>query len=157
MSLFPSLAGRTLLAARRGGFVLAPLAALLTVGGCSELTGGDGPSQIIEISVSNSTEHIFLTARRGSSSGGIPVEIGVDLPLEVRLFGDNGVKIESPHSVSARVTNPAFASWEPRGDKSFALTGLAEGSTSVRIDVSRGDSVVFTSSQIIVQVTEPNF
>ena len=102
----------------------------------------DGSSFII--AGSGGTAHFHMAIAQGETQH-----------VTFRFGNRNGVPITDPEAYSVkvlRIGNPALFAWRSESARSGFFTGVANGYTTFRLEVSRGDSVVYYSPRIGVDI-----
>lgn len=72
-----------------------------------------------------------------------------------RFANQNGVPVTNPEDYSVKIiniANPAVFAWSSESARSGFFTGVANGFTTFRVDVLRGETVVYHSPRINVDV-----
>lgn len=139
----------------RRTLAVAALAALAATAGCEDLGVGVG-GEVTGLTVQEAGGPALVTVTGGSVSGGIALPRNSTRALVVTLRGEGGTVVNPTlaETVRVTVTNPGVASWQDAGSGTGTLqAGPAAGSTTLRVDLIRGGSAVYTSPAISVTVT----
>jgi hypothetical protein len=128
------------------------VAGMLALGGCSDILGGGESVAVEEVWMvdddGNTARVEHLLIRQGSTQH-----------VTFRFANRNGVPVTNPEAYSVNIisiANPALFSWRSESARAGFITGVADGYTTFRLDVLRGDSVVYHSARIGVDVYTPS-
>jgi hypothetical protein len=132
---------------------LAALAApLLLLGACADLLSGPGRA-VTGLTIEDAAGAVLVTVQGESVSGVLTVARGGERPLVVTLRGPGGPLVPTlAETVRVTVTNPGVASWEDLGSGTGVLRGASAGATTLRVDLLRAGSAVYTSPAVRVEV-----
>lgn len=141
---------------RRATVLCAIAAVALAVAGCSDIFGGGEPVPVEEVvMVDDDGSSFVLAGSSGVARFHMAIEQGVTQHVTFRFNNRNGVPATDPEAYSVSIygiNNPALFSWRAEGARSGFFTAVASGFTTFRLQVSRGDSVVYTSARIGVDI-----
>lgn len=132
--------------------VLVLLAGMLAFSGCSDVLGGGESVVLEEVIVENDEGHGFAIAGTGGTAHfHMALQKGEVQHVTFKFGNRNGVPITdvAPYSVRIySIANPAVLAWRSESARSGFFTGVENGYTTFRLEVSRRDSVVYTSARI---------
>ena len=130
-------------------------AALLALGaaaGCDDLIVGGG-STVDGLAIETPGGATLVSVSGSQVDGAVQVPVAGQRSLVVVLRGPGGVVTPSlTETVRVTVTNPGVAAWEDGGGGAGVLRGVSAGATSMRVDLLRNASAIYTSPSIPVQV-----
>lgn len=130
----------------------AALLSVATLVGCEDLVVGGG-DEVTGLTVQGAAGTL-VTVDGSQVDGSLTLPVGASRSLSVTLRGPGGVVTPSiSETVRVRVTNPGVASWEGGASGAGTLRGETVGTTSMRVDLLRAGSAVYTSPSIAVVVT----
>lgn len=131
-------------------------AALLALGaaaGCEDLVVGGG-GEVSGLSIETIEGGSVVSVSGSQVNGSVEVPVGGQRSLQVVLRGPGGALTPSlTETVRVTVTNPGVAAWNDGGGGAGVLVaGNAAGQTTLRVDLLRNGSAVYTSPSIAVVV-----
>lgn len=131
----------------------------LALAGCSDILGGGESVPIEEVHLVDDDGSSFILARLGGAAQlHMAIAQGYTQHVRFRFTNQNGVPVPDPEAYSVNVisiANPAVFAWQPEAARSGFFKGVANGYTTFRVDVLRGDSVVYHSARLAWTSTRP--
>jgi hypothetical protein len=121
---------------------------MLALAGCSDVLGGGESVPVEEVHMVDDDGASVRMAR-------VLIEQGVTQHVRFRFANQNGVPVTDPEAYTVKIiniANPAVFAWSSEAARSGFFTGVANGFTTFQVDVLRGETVVYHSPRIPVDV-----
>ena len=137
----------------RGMRRILPILVVALAAACGDLGVDVGGSDVAQAAVVDAQGTILATADENLVSGAVTVPRNGQRSLSIRLRDASGgtVALGVGESVRVAIVNTQVAQWS--GGAAGTLTGgPVAASTTMRVDVLRGGSLLFSSAAIPVQV-----
>ena len=137
-------------------FRFLPLLVLVLAAGCEDLGLGTGGSEVTSLTIEDQLGNTLVTVSPvGTVSGSIVLARNAQRTLNIQLLSTAGaVQPGTNETVRVSITNSQLATWSGgTSDAGILRAGATAGSTTMRIDLLRAGSVVYSSPSIPVQVT----
>lgn len=129
-------------------------AAVLVLGGCSDPSGGDTDVAVAEVALADGGGEFLIATSFDDRLWLMRMDEGDEKAVQFRLRGVNGVPIPNPgeYSVAVRIADRQVGTWTSTADRAGVFRALKVGQTTFRLDVTRGEQVVFTSGAVTLEV-----
>ena len=137
----------------RGLRRILPLLAVALAAGCGDLGVDVGGTDVAQVAVVDAQGTTLATADENLVSGAVTVARNGQRALGIRLRDASGgsVGLGLGESVRVAIVNTQVAQWSGGADGTLS-GGPVAATTTMRIDVLRGGTLLFSSAAIPVQV-----